>query len=112
MKIPNAEFNKLEQLDRIEYRQIANEIEKIYTWPKMDFLILEIMLMISGLIFISLNKFNSAILIIKVSIIVILMDLVGMLIVMALENKMQNKLDEKYFKIIKKNDRKRIKNKY
>jgi len=106
MRIPNTEFNKLEQLDRIEYRQIANEIERIHDWPKMDLLIIEVMLMTLGLILVNLNKFNSAISILKILIILILIDLIGMFIVMALKNKMQNKLDEKYFKIIKKGERK------
>jgi len=102
MKITKEDFNKLNQLDRIEYRQINSEIEsKTKVKLFLDEPFFWGLFFMVGIVNIFLNSVING-LSLMILIYVIFNIVLKYLIAPHIEAKLKQQLENKYFKIVKK----------
>ncbi len=109
MKLDKEKFNKLKQLDRIEFRQKINDIEKRYSFSlSLSFMLIIIVL---GLLCIlismniyqmgeeqsSIDMFNVGALLFKLAFIYFLFEVILMFVLSFVELKKKNELIKEYF---------------
>ena len=106
MRIDKETFNKLPQLDRIEYRQRVSIIDDIiYTINPLNYLMLFTFLFVLDIWFGLrtgdwLIKMSTYILVFEITILLVLIEMFVKLILIAVRFRDRNKLEKEYFKII------------
>ena len=107
MKLKQEQFDKLDQLDRIEFRQIVGRIEKYYEYDFYFYKIVPIILILDILVYLTSKNILTFFMYLRSSALFILvftgLDFILFGLMKILKDNKFRKLEEKYFEIKIKN---------